>query len=126
MHRARNCALVGTVGVSRVFVVLDRKSPAAECCDVHHLRKDASVNRFCRAEMCKDLQPFSLAQLRSWDFNGLGMKPISRIGGRTRAGGAKERRTPSNSPSFAKAIDSFANYVHQEALSLLMVASLHV
>ena len=56
MHKARNCELVGTVGISRVFMVLDRKSPAAECCDVHHLRKDASVNRFCRAEMCKDLQ----------------------------------------------------------------------
>ena len=34
-------------------MVLDRKSPAAKGCDVHHLRKDASVNRFCRVEMCK-------------------------------------------------------------------------
>ena len=56
MHKARNCELVGTVGISLVFLVLDRKSPAAECCDVHHLLKDASGNRFCRTEMCKDLQ----------------------------------------------------------------------
>jgi hypothetical protein len=55
VHKARNC-LVGTAGISPVFMVLDRKSPVGECCDVHHLRKDASVNRFCRAEMCKDLQ----------------------------------------------------------------------
>ena len=37
-------------------MVLDRKSPAAKGCDVHRLRKDASVNRFCRVEMCKALR----------------------------------------------------------------------
>src|SRR5258706_3100539 len=36
-------------------MVLDRKSPAAEC-DVHHLRKDASVNRFCCTEASRGLR----------------------------------------------------------------------
>src|ERR1700747_1599798 len=51
VQKVTNCEAVGSLRFSPVFMVLDRKSPAAECRDVHHLRKDAAVNRFCYVEM---------------------------------------------------------------------------
>ena len=52
-------------------MVLDRKSPAAKGCDVHHLRKDASVNRFCRVERCKDLRLAGLCPSKVLGFQWL-------------------------------------------------------
>ena len=74
------------------YFFLYGKSPAAKGCDVHHLRNDASVNRFCRVEMCTDLHRWPCAHLRSWDFNGLGMKPISRAASGSRLGGTRDRQ----------------------------------
>src|SRR3954463_872215 len=95
-NQARNCELVGRVGISPIFMVFDAKSPSSSnAMFIIYERTLLSTNFVARkrTRVCDCPR----AHLKPWDLNGLGMKTNLACAGRTvgsQAGGANERVWP--------------------------------